>query len=84
MPGVFMSKEFVVPNVGTQTLASKPDIRNLGVRLISDYHSLGTFDYGARFELGTRPGLFVPVTKKPESRAGNWYLTLAFYFVLNK
>lgn len=83
MPGVFVSKSFTVPEVGTYTLAQKPEVKNLGVRLISDYHYLGKVNFGGRIEIGTRPGIFVPMSKKNLNR-GNWYAALTCYVVVNK
>jgi len=81
MPFVSVPKELNVSNE-TQSLANKPATQNFGVRIISEYHSTRPFLNGARIELGTRPGIKMPV--KQGGKLNNLYFQMSLFVGINK
>lgn len=81
MPFVAIPKELNVEGK-TQTLVDKPGTQNLGVRVISEYHTTGTLLNGARLECGTRPGIRTPI--KQGAKFSNLYFQMSLFIGVNK
>jgi hypothetical protein len=81
MPFVAVPKNVDV-NGKTQDLADKPATQNFGVRIISEYHTTRSVLNGARIELGTRPGIKMPV--KQGAKFSNLYFQMSLFVGINK
>lgn len=84
MPVVSVTEQFSMLDGSTLTLAEKPAIQHLGVRVISEYTGLGLANFGARIETGIRPGVRLPTSKEEGSKLANLYFQIGFFLALNK
>ena len=84
MPVVSVTEQFSMLDGTTLTLAEKPVIQNLGVRIISEYTGLGLVNSGARIETGIRPGVRLPTSKSEGSKLANFYFQIGIFLAVNK
>jgi hypothetical protein len=83
MPVVLITEEYSMLDGSSVSISERPLIKNLGARIISEYHGLGVGDFGARIEVGMRPGVLLPVNKDSD-KLSNLYFSIGIFGVINK
>jgi hypothetical protein len=67
---------------GNYTIANKPDIKNLGMRLLVESYTTGPLGIGLRLEFGARPGITYNIHSSGKLK--NMYMAAGFFLVFNK
>jgi len=67
---------------GAYTISEKPNIKNLGWRLLVDSYTTGPLGLGLRLEFGARPGFVYNIHSSGKLK--NMYLAAGIFLVLNK
>jgi len=67
---------------GSYTINQKPDIKNLGWRLMVESYTTGIAGIGLRFEIGARPGIKYDISSAGKLK--NMYLAAGFFAALSK
>ncbi len=67
---------------GAYTITNKPDVKNLGMRLLVESYTTGPLGIGLRLEFGARPGILYNISSS--GRLKNMYMTAGFFMALNK
>jgi hypothetical protein len=67
---------------GSYTIAQKPDMKNLGWRLLVESYTTGIAGIGLRMEFGARPGIKYDINSSGKLK--NMYLAAGFVVALSK
>ena len=85
MPSVAVESSLIAKpenGAGAFTLNQKPDIKNLGWRLMVESYTTGLAGIGLRFEIGARPGIKYDISSAGKLK--NMYLAAGFFAALSK